>query len=79
MTVTDAASQGQNPVHMTLKTLPARQACCSSLHCENKGRGRGRERERENVTKAIKIFMGVSAGKEKKKKKRLLIQMRVST
>ena len=46
VTVTEAVAQGQNPAHMTFSSLPVRQACCSSLHCQQRerggdGRGRG--------------------------------------
>lgn len=30
--VTVEAAQGQKPAHVTLRSFPARQACCSSLH-----------------------------------------------
>lgn len=49
--VMGAVAQGQKPVHMMFSSLPVRQACCSSLHCK--------EGERD----AVKIFMGVTAGK----------------
>lgn len=59
VTLPGAVEQGQNPAHMTFRSLPVRQACCSSLHCKkrNKRDGKGEE-------EAVKIFMGVTAGKE---------------
>lgn len=36
----EAVAHGQKPVHMMFRSLPVRQACCSSLHCKK------RERER---------------------------------
>lgn len=50
--MTEAVAQGQNPEHMMLSSLPAWQACCSNLHCE------------ENQRDAVQIFMKVTAGKE---------------
>lgn len=42
--VTEDVAHGQNPAHITLKSLPARQACCSILHCKKKEReGGGRQ------------------------------------
>lgn len=50
--VTEAVAQGQKPAHMMLRSLPVRQACCSSLHCKEGGRGRER-RERETQLKYL--------------------------
>lgn len=33
---TEATAQGQKPVHMMFRSLPVRQACCSSLHCKER-------------------------------------------
>ena len=56
----EVVAHGQKPLHMMFRSLPVRQACCSSLHCKK----REREREREMQ---VEIFMGVTAGKKKKR------------
>lgn len=63
VTVAEAVAQGQKPAHMMFRSLPVRQACCSSLHCKQRERATERQRQRDRGTDALKIFMGVTAGK----------------